>query len=63
MADGAAAEVTVVPATGNCGSCGRQFETADPPVACPHCGSFDVRATGGDELTLEWVEYRPTGGS
>jgi len=62
VADGAGAEVTVVPATGNCGSCSRQFETADPPVACPYCGSFDVRATGGDELTLEWVEYRPAGG-
>jgi hypothetical protein len=34
----------------------------DPPIACPHCGSFDVQASGGDELTLEWVEYRAPGG-
>jgi len=39
------------------------FETMDPPIGCPHCGSVDVRASGGDELTLEWVEYRaPVGG-
>jgi hydrogenase nickel incorporation protein HypA/HybF len=63
VADGATTEVTVVPAQGRCGSCGRDFTSPDPPVACPHCGSFDVRCSGGDELLLEWVEYRaPIGG-
>ena len=40
-------------------------ETSDDDctTACPHCGRFDVRASGGDELTLDWVEYRaPVGG-
>lgn len=63
VADGATTEVTVVPAQCGCRSCGRGFTSADPPVACPHCGSFDVHSTGGDELLLEWVEYRaPIGG-
>jgi hydrogenase nickel incorporation protein HypA/HybF len=63
VADGAATEVTIVPARGSCGSCGRDFASVDPPVACPHCGSLEVRASGGDELMLEWVEYRaPVGG-
>ena len=63
VADGAATEVTIVPARGSCGSCGRDFASVDPPIACPQCGSLEVRASGGDELTLEWVEYRvPVGG-
>jgi hydrogenase nickel incorporation protein HypA/HybF len=63
VADGATTEVTVVPVRGTCGSCGQGFISVDPPVACPHCGSFEVRASGGDELVLEWVEYRePEGG-
>jgi hydrogenase nickel incorporation protein HypA/HybF len=63
VADGATTEVTVVPARGGCGSCGQEFTTPDPPVACPHCGSFEVRCSGGDELLLEWIEYRaPIGG-
>jgi hydrogenase nickel incorporation protein HypA/HybF len=62
VADGAAAEVTVVPARGSCGSCGRDFAAADPPLACPHCGGVEVSCSGGDELVLEWVEYRAASG-
>jgi hydrogenase nickel incorporation protein HypA/HybF len=63
VADGATTEVTIVPARGSCAGCGEDFATTDPPLACPHCGSFEVRASGGDELVLEWVEYRrPEGG-
>jgi hydrogenase nickel incorporation protein HypA/HybF len=63
VAEGASAQVTVVPAEGACGSCGGTFPSMDPPIACPRCGGFDVRASGGDELVLEWVEYRePVGG-
>jgi hydrogenase nickel incorporation protein HypA/HybF len=55
--------VTIVPARGSCASCERDFTSVDPPVACPHCGSFEVRSSGGDELVLEWVEYREPVGS
>ena len=63
VADGAGTEVTIVQARGSCASCERDFTSVDPPVACPHCGSFEVRASGGDELVLEWVEYREPVGS
>ena len=62
VADGATTEVTIVPAQGTCAACRKSFSTMDPPIACPHCGSFDVRASGGDELMLEWVQYRGPGG-
>jgi hydrogenase nickel incorporation protein HypA/HybF len=63
VADGATTEITTVPVRGDCAACGQGFPSNDPPVACPVCGSLDVRGTGGDELMLEWVEYRaPNGG-
>ncbi len=62
VADGASTEVTVVPARGRCGECRAGFDSADPSPACPHCGSLDVVVDGGDDLVLEWVEYRAAGG-
>jgi hydrogenase nickel incorporation protein HypA/HybF len=48
----------LVPARGRCGGCGAEFDAPDPLAACPACGGLDVAFTGGDELTLESIEYK-----
>jgi hydrogenase nickel incorporation protein HypA/HybF len=58
VADGAIAELVLVPVTGSCSSCGGEFRSDDAVSACPSCGSFELVLTGGDELTLELLEYR-----
>lgn len=58
VADGATTEVVVVPTQVSCRACGDTGESTDGAMACPRCGSFEVEVTGGDELVLEWIEYR-----
>jgi hydrogenase nickel incorporation protein HypA/HybF len=59
-AEGATTEVVVVPVRGHCMDCRQDFESPDPSPACPQCGSLDVATEGGDEVILEWLEYRAT---
>ncbi|MGI8681536.1 MAG: hydrogenase maturation nickel metallochaperone HypA [Mycobacteriales bacterium] len=58
VADGATTELVIVPTSAHCRSCANDFESIDSSPACPSCGSLDLDVTGGDELVLEWVEYR-----
>jgi len=60
VADGADADLVLVPVEGRCRACGTTFRSDEPSPACPSCASFDVDASGGDELMLESIEYRPT---
>jgi hydrogenase nickel incorporation protein HypA/HybF len=59
-AEGAGTDVLVIPAHGHCMDCRADFDTADPSVACPSCGSLDVVVDGGDEVILEWLQYVDT---
>ena len=59
VAAGAVTELVVVPVQGQCRGCGASFAAEDPAPACPRCGGLDVTADGGDEVVLEWVQYRP----
>jgi hydrogenase nickel incorporation protein HypA/HybF len=59
VAEGALAEVVFVPVRGTCGDCGRSVEADEALLYCPVCGSLAVEQTGGDELLLEELEYRP----
>jgi hydrogenase nickel incorporation protein HypA/HybF len=59
IADGAVAEIVTIPVRGSCLACGAWFESSDPQPACEACGSLEVRAEGGNEVILEWIEYRP----
>jgi hydrogenase nickel incorporation protein HypA/HybF len=59
VADGAVAELVLVPVRAACNECGEQSESDELMTACPSCGSFDIELTGGDELMLEWLEYAP----
>jgi hydrogenase nickel incorporation protein HypA/HybF len=58
VADSAKAELVLVPVSGHCAACKKSFEADEPVVICPQCGSFAIEQSGGDELTLELIEYR-----
>ncbi len=58
VAESARAELVLVPVHGHCTTCSATFESPDAIIACPTCGSFAVEQSGGDELTLESIEYR-----
>jgi hydrogenase nickel incorporation protein HypA/HybF len=58
LAEGAVAQVTLAPSRASCRDCGEVFETDDPLPDCPACGGMVVHRDGGDELVVEWIEYR-----
>jgi hydrogenase nickel incorporation protein HypA/HybF len=58
IAEGAATELIAVPAVARCSACKAETATDDPIAVCPACGSTSVELTGGEELTLESIEYR-----
>jgi hydrogenase nickel incorporation protein HypA/HybF len=58
VADGAVAQVVTVPIKASCTACGAAFDASDPHPACPACGALEVMTVGGDEVILEWIEYR-----
>lgn len=60
VADGAATELVIVPTRAHCRTCGNDFDSVDSTPACANCGSLDLAVAGGDELVLEWIEYRET---
>ena len=58
-AEGAAVALVTVPATLSCPDCGLTAETSDVLALCPACAGENVEITGGDEMTLESVTYKP----
>jgi hydrogenase nickel incorporation protein HypA/HybF len=58
VAEGAEAELVLVPVRCRCTSCGATIERDEMPSACPECSGVDLEITGGDELILESLEYR-----
>ena len=60
VADGADAELVLLPVRARCAGCGTEAEADELIAACPSCGSFDLELTGGDELILESLEYAPS---
>jgi len=46
----------IVPLTGKCRSCQREFEINDIIGICPDCGSADVAWSSGNELYVEKIE-------
>jgi len=61
VAADAATELVVVPVSASCRACGSTFTADEAAPACPACGGLDVQASGGDEVILEWIEYKPAG--
>jgi hydrogenase nickel incorporation protein HypA/HybF len=60
VAAGATTDLVTVPVSAICRACRSSFASDDPAPACQDCGSLDVFAEGGDEVILEWIEYRPS---
>jgi len=61
IVDGASLELIPVPVTTTCASCGQVDSGPDRVPYCSGCGATDVEHAGGDELTLEAIEYREAG--
>jgi hydrogenase nickel incorporation protein HypA/HybF len=59
VVEGAKLELIQIPVTTTCLSCGHAESDAERLPACPACGSISIDHAGGDELTLESIEYRP----
>jgi hydrogenase nickel incorporation protein HypA/HybF len=59
VADGADAELVVLPVSVRCTSCGATIDGDELPTVCVECGGVDLEIIGGDELVLELIEYRP----
>ncbi len=58
VASDARADLVLLPVRARCGSCQEDIEADEIPLACPTCGGIDMELTGGDELTLESIEYQ-----
>jgi hydrogenase nickel incorporation protein HypA/HybF len=58
VAEGAEAELVLLPVSAYCSSCRATWEGDEMPLACPACGAVDIALMGGDELVLESIEYR-----
>ncbi|PRH18942.1 hydrogenase maturation nickel metallochaperone HypA [Burkholderia multivorans] len=56
IAQGARLDIETVPGVGYCLDCGQTVTLTDRFAACPGCGHFNVRMTGGDELRLKELE-------
>lgn len=57
-AEGASAELVIVPLRTACQACGTSVESDHQLAACPSCGSFELDQTGGDQLVLESLVYK-----
>jgi len=58
IAAGAQTEVQISPVRATCAACPAAFEATEATPTCPDCHSTDVATEGGDELVLQWVEFR-----
>lgn len=55
--EGAVMELVQIPVTMTCRSCATVETSEDVGAVCTACGSTEIDHAGGDELTLESVEY------
>lgn len=56
IADGARLEIVSMPGQGWCMKCAMTVPVAEQFDACPHCGSYQVQATGGTEMRVKELE-------
>jgi hydrogenase nickel incorporation protein HypA/HybF len=53
VADGARVDLQHIPGRGYCLGCGETVPVKALYDACPHCGSYQVQATGGTEMRVK----------
>jgi hydrogenase nickel incorporation protein HypA/HybF len=56
LVEGAELRMKEVAAAGDCRACGRETPLPEFPLACRHCGGFDVEVTRGEELLVDSLE-------
>lgn len=56
VADGARLEVQAVPGRAWCMPCGQSVPLARLGDACPHCGSYQLQVTAGEEMRIREIE-------
>ena len=56
IADRARLENVEMAGQGRCEKCGQDFPLAALDEACPSCGSYDVKVTGGDGMRVKELE-------
>lgn len=55
---GSRLEVDEPAGAGRCRACARRFDTDDPILLCPGCGSANVEVLAGEDLRIKSVEVR-----
>ena len=56
IAQGATLEIIAVPGEGWCMACGEKVAMEESYAACPSCGGYQVRPTGGTEMRVREIE-------
>ena len=56
IADGAKLEIVSVPGTAWCMKCGKNVRVKQRFDQCPECDSYQLQATGGDEMRIKELE-------
>jgi hydrogenase nickel incorporation protein HypA/HybF len=56
VADGARLEVLATPGRAWCMPCGTDVPLARLGDACPHCGSYQLQVTQGEEMKVKEIE-------
>ncbi|EGD60631.1 HypA protein [Novosphingobium nitrogenifigens DSM 19370] len=56
VAQDAKLEIEEVPGSAWCMPCARTVEIAARYDACPHCGSYQLQVTGGEDMTIRELE-------
>lgn len=58
-AEGARLHFRRIPAEMRCLECGQTYGLGGDDLACPYCGSTQVRLASGDEFYLEAIDIEP----
>lgn len=56
VAEGATLQIDRPPGVASCEDCGESAELAQRGDACPGCGGYRLRVTGGDQLRVTELE-------
>ena len=56
LIEGATLDIIQPPGQGWCMPCGLAVTLAERYAACPHCGSYQLQVTGGDEMRIKELE-------